>query len=270
MGVAMDRPFFIPEPRVIAHRGASGSFPENTELSFRRAIESGADVIETDIHFTKDRNFVIAHDGELERVSDGSGPIAERTVEEIKKLDAAYRFTPDGGTSYPFRGTGIAFMTLEEMLTGFPGTKFNIDLKTKNAAQVKHYAAIIARCGASERVLTASEYTPNLRAVRKAIPGMATSFSLREALWYYFLFRAGLLFMKKVFPGDALQIPEFLGPSNIASDAFIDTAHRKGLRVHVWTVNEAKSMRRLLKAGVDAIVSDKPEVLAGIVTEVLG
>ncbi|TAL33014.1 MAG: glycerophosphodiester phosphodiesterase [Spirochaetes bacterium] len=266
----MDRHFFIPEPRVIAHRGASGAYPENTELSFRKAIESGADVIETDIHFTKDRNFVIAHDGELERVSDGGGPIAERTVEELKKLDAAYRFSPDGGTTFPWRGKGITFMTLEEMLTSFPDTRFNIDLKTKNAAQVKHYAAIIGRCGAADRVLTASEYTPNLRAVRKAIPGMATSFSLGEALWYYFLFRAGLLFMKNRFAGDALQVPEFLGPSNIASDAFIDVSHRKGLRVHVWTVNEEKDMRRLLKSGVDAIVSDRPEVLAGIVKEVLG
>jgi glycerophosphoryl diester phosphodiesterase len=263
----MEKAFFAPEPRIIAHRGASGGFPENTELSFRKAIEIGADVIETDVHFTKDRDFIVAHDGVLDRVSDGSGAIAERSVEEIKRLDAAYHFSTDGGQSHPWRGKGVSFMTLGEMLTAFPEQRFNIDLKSKDPAQVPHYVEMIKKCGAEARVLSASEHTPNLRAIRGAIPAMATSFSLGEALWFYFLFRSGLLFLKRSFPGDALQIPEFLGPSHVANDGLVSVAHRKGLRVHVWTINEEKDMRRLLATGVDGIVSDNPALLKRIVDE---
>jgi len=267
---SMNREFFIPEPRVIAHRGASDEYPENTEPSFRRAIELGAHVIETDVHFTKDGDFVVAHDDVLDRVSDGTGKIAERSVEEIKRLDAAYHFSTDGGQSHPWRGKGVRFMTLGEMLTAFPDRRFNIDLKSKNSAQIPRYVEIIKRCDAQARVLSASEHTPNLRAVRKAFPAMATSFSLWEALWFYFLFRGGLLFLKKSFPGDVLQIPEYLGPSNIASDALVSAAHGKGLRVHVWTINEEKDMRRLFAAGVDGIVSDRPALLKKIVDEMRG
>ncbi|MGV7930946.1 MAG: glycerophosphodiester phosphodiesterase [Spirochaetota bacterium] len=93
----MSKKFFIPEPRVFAHRGASGGYPENTLLSFREAVKIGVDVIETDVHFTKDGRFVVAHDGELGRICDGGGLVADHTLTELKKFDAGYGFSVDGG-----------------------------------------------------------------------------------------------------------------------------------------------------------------------------
>lgn len=263
----MDKKFFSPEPRVIAHRGASGGYPENTKLAFTKAVEIGSDIIETDMHFTKDNNFVIAHDEVLERISNGTGRIVDHTVAELKRFDVAYNFTTDGGSTYPYRGRGHTFMTLEEMLEEFPAQRFNIDLKAKNPAQVSYYAEIIRKTDAFDRVLTASEYGPNVKEARKQLPGIATSISLWEGLWLYFLFKSGLLFVKNKFPYDALQIPEYLGTSHVVTETFVNAMHEKGLRVHVWTVNEEKDMRRLFDVGVDAIVSDEPLLLKKIVAE---
>jgi glycerophosphoryl diester phosphodiesterase len=94
----MSKKFFDPEPRVFAHRGASGAYPENTLASFREAVKIGVDVIETDVHFTRDRRFVVAHDGELGRICDGSGAVEDYTLAELKKFDAGYGFSTDGGT----------------------------------------------------------------------------------------------------------------------------------------------------------------------------
>ena len=257
----MSKKFFVPEPRVFAHRGASGGYPENTLLSFREAVKIDVDVIETDVHFTKDGRFVVAHDGELGRICDGGGLVADHTLTELKKFDAGYGFSVDGGKSFPYRGKGLSLISLEELLEEFPDQRFNIDLKAKNPAQVPYYCDIIEKCGAVHRVLTASEHAVNTRPMRERFPEMATSFSMSEALWYYFMFRSGLLYFRKHFPADALQIPEFFGPSRVVSETFVEQAHRKGLRVHVWTINDEEGMRRLYDAGADAVMSDHPSLL---------
>ena len=263
----MSKKFFIPEPRVFAHRGASGGYPENTLLSFGEAVKIGVDVIETDVHFTKDNRFVVAHDGELGRICDGSGLVADYTLAELKKFDAGYGFSADEGRSFPYRGMGLSLISLEELLEEFPGQRFNIDLKAKNPAQVPYYCTLIEKCAAVQRVLTASEHAENTRPVRGRFPGMATSFSLSEALIYYFLFRSGLLYFKKRFPADVLQIPEFFGSSRVVSDTFVEQAHKKGLRVHVWTINDEEGMRRLYDAGVDAVMSDHPSLLKRVAAD---
>ncbi len=264
---AMNKKFFDPEPRIFAHRGASGAYPENTIESFREAVRIGVDVIETDVHFTRDNRFVVAHDGELGRICDGTGAVADHTLAELKKFDAGYGFSTDGGASHPFRGRGLCLMSLEELLEEFPRQRFNIDLKAKNPAQAPFYCDLVERSGAVHRVLTASEHSENTRPVRARFPEMATSFSLSEALYYYFLFRSGLLFFKRSFPADVLQIPEFFGPSRVVSETFVGQAHRKGLRVHVWTVNDEEGMRRIYNTGADAVMSDHPALLKKVAEE---
>lgn len=257
--------FFHTPARTFAHRGAPMEFPENTLPSFQRAAELGVDVIETDVHLTKDGKFVLVHDDRLDRVSDGTGMVSDRTMEELKKLDAGYRFTKDGRT-FPFRGKGLAFLSLEELLEAFPKEKFNIDLKDDYPAQVGSYAAVLRKHGAENRVLTASQYGANLKEARRLLPGMATSFSLGEVIGVYFLFRTGFLFLKKNYPGDAFQVPEYLGPSHLANASLIRFLHRKGVTVQVWTVDGEDDMRRLLEAGVDGIFSNDPALLIRVIS----
>lgn len=251
----MKKPFFEKPARIFAHRGYSKKFPENTQVAFEKAIELGTDVIETDAHITKDGYVVIVHDEELSTITNGRGKIAELRLDQIKQLDAAYYFSPDG-ESFPYRGKGITIMTLDEMLVAFPKQRFNVDLKNDTIVLAEKFCDIVLHHKAEHRVLAASQHGKNLQYVRKRISTMATSFGLWGVLGFYFLFRSGLLGLFKNFPGDALQIPEYIGPSHLANGALIRMAHDRGIQVDVWTVNTERDMRRLLDIDVDGIVTD--------------
>lgn len=262
----MKKPFFEKPARIFAHRGYSKEYPENTALAFEKAIELGADVIETDAHITKDGYVVIVHDEELSHLTNGKGKVNELTLQEIKQLDAAYYFTNDG-ESYPYRGKGITIMTLEEMLEVFPQQRFNVDLKDNNLVLAEKFCDTVLRLKAEHRVLGASQYGKNLQYIRKRIPTMATSFGLWGVLGFYFLFRAGLLGLFKKFPGDALQIPEYIGPSHLANGALVRMAHERGIQVDVWTINNERDMRRLLDIDVDGIVTDDVPMLKKVLED---
>lgn len=260
----MHRHFLIPEPRIFAHRGDAGHFPENTLPSFESALEIGADVIETDVQRSKDGHFMIFHDDTIDRVTEGSGKIGDYTLQELKRLDAGYRYSVDA-ESFPFRGKGITIPSLEETLRGLPQQRFNIELKADDPSQAGDYCSLIRRCNAAERVLTASEFTGNLKAVRRLLPEMATSASHREVANIFFLYKSGLLFAKTGIAADALQIPEFYRNWHVASPGMVRQVRRKGIRVHVWTVNDEAAMRRLLDAGVDGIITDDPRLLKKVI-----
>lgn len=248
--------FFIPEPRVFAHRGLSCEYPENTEISFRKAVESGADVIETDVHLTRDKKFVVIHDPDLKRLCGVNRKVCEMTLDEIQRHDSGHSFTTDRGTTYPFRDRGHTFMDLNGLFESFPEQRFNIELKDNDPSQVDGYLELLRRHGAEEKVLTASQHRSNIRMVRKKMPGLATSFAMWEVIGMFSLFKTGFLFTKKSFSADALQIPEFYGTSRIVSPSFIRQAHDRGIRVHVWTINEEKDIRRLFDWGADGVMSD--------------
>ena len=263
----MTMEFFCESTKVMAHRGAPLEFPENTMPSFQRAMELGVDVIETDVHLTSDNQVVVIHDGYLDRVSNGKGKVSDYTLAELQEFDAGYHFTMDNGATYPFRGKGLSFLSLDQLLHAFPEQRFNIDLKDNSTRLVDGYLQVIQKHDAAKRVCTASRYGKNLKRVRWKNPQMATAFSLWEIIGYYFLFRSGLLLLKKKFKGDALQIPEYIGTSHIANGGLVRSAHERGLKVHVWTVNETKYIKRLLDIDVDGIFTDDPLMLKQICRE---
>ena len=130
--MAGDHSYFAQDegrPLVMAHRGGAGLWPENTMFAFERAAEMGADVIETEIHSTADNNLVLIHDKTVDRTTNGTGPVNSFTLAELKELDAGYKWTTDGGRTFPFRGKGITVPTLEEVFTGLPNIPINIDIK---------------------------------------------------------------------------------------------------------------------------------------------
>src|SRR5262245_19840849 len=104
---------------VIAHRGDSAHFPENTIPSFDRAVELGADAIEFDLRVSRDGEVVIIHDPTVDRTTNGTGPVSSLTLAELRALDAGARFTTDGGKSIPFRGRGLTIPTFDEMLARY-------------------------------------------------------------------------------------------------------------------------------------------------------
>ncbi len=262
----MTKDFFKPEPHVFAHRGLPLDYPENTMISFENAVKLGVDVIETDAHLTKDNQFVICHDSEISRISNGNGLIKDYTLKQLKEFDAAYNFSKDGGHTFPFRDRGITFVSVAEILEKFPKQRFNIDLKDKNQKQVELWAELIKEYDAEHRILTASQFTENLKEVRLKFPNMATSFSAGEVFRFYLKnkFR-GLKSLKKAdFKGDALQVPEKMFGMRIVSEKSIKRAHQLGFKIHVWTINNEKDMIRLLKLGVDGIFTDNAPLLKSI------
>ncbi|HEX6939532.1 MAG TPA: glycerophosphodiester phosphodiesterase [Longimicrobiales bacterium] len=249
-------------PLLIAHRGGAGLAPENTLEAFRQAVDDWAvDMIELDVRATADGHCAVLHDATVDRTTDGTGPLAGMTLAEVKRLDAGYRFTRDGGRTFPFRGRGIRIPTIEEVLEALPTTRLTIEVKD-GAAQRPLFEAI-GRAGAEDRIIVAGESNA-ARTEFGRYPG-PTSASASDLRRLYILHRLHLggLWVPDV---DAAQMPEHWNGRRILTPAFVRELHALRIDVHVWTVNDPDDMHRLLDWGVDGLVTDRPDLLADILT----
>ena len=213
---------------------------------------------------------VVLHDPVLDRTTDGSGPVRERTLAEVKALDAGYRFVgPDG--AHPWRGRGITIPTLDELLAAHPGVPLNIEVKQDEPAiedavlagtsigpgGPQPGLAVLDRHRARDATLLAAEHAPIMARIRAAAPDILTSCSAAEAAEFVFRLRDDRL-AGWTLPAVALQVPPSYEGIEIVTAASVAAAHRLGLEVHVWTINDAGQMASLLALGVDAIMTDVP------------
>ena len=252
--------FLSPMPRVVAHRGDSANFPENTLPAFISGAKMGIDVIETDVHLTRDGEIVIWHDPTLERNTDGEGALEIHTLKELKKLDAGYTFTKDGGKTYPFRGKGIQLCTLSEALEACPDERFNIDLKSQEEEIVDSYLAVIRENKAEERVCTASFHLNNLKKLRAKAPELLTSISTLEVIPLLMKQKMHLLpehFARKII----FQVPVKQYGIKVITPSFVSDMHKRDAVVMVWTINNEGEMEYLYSIGVDTIMTDDPRLL---------
>lgn len=264
----MKEPFLTPTPRVVAHRGDSHHYPENTIEAFTSAVKMGIDVIETDVHLTRDGHVVIWHDPTLDRNTDGTGKVEDHTLEALKRLDAGFTFTQDGGSTFPFRGKGICMATLAEALEACPGQRFNVDLKSKNPEIVHAFNKIITEHGAEDRVLCASFHMNNLRLMRKLNPRIITSVTTMEVV--PLLFRQKLGILPKNLGMDrtlVFQVPVKQWGIQVITPDFIEAFHKRGAIIQVWTINDSTLMRSLFSMGVDSIMTDDPGTVIRVAEE---
>lgn len=250
-------------PLFFAHRGGGGEAPENTFAAFEKAIESGVDVLEIDVRTTADEKLVVFHDGSLERTTNGSGPVSEKNLDQLKKLDAGYAYTPDGGQTFPFRGKAVEIPTLREVFRRYPEKLINLEVKNGQASVAKSLCGMISEFGRKDRVIVASTGGTFLAAFRNECDGVATSASFGESLWFLFLCKIGL---SENFSADmqALQIPERLFGFDMINPEFIAAAKERNLKIHIWTANKKSDIKRLLDAGVDGVMTDFPSLLREI------
>ena len=263
---APEREFFKSverRPMVIAHRGGAGLWPENTLHAFEAAAALGADVIETDVRSTADGVLVVMHDATVERTTDGEGRVARLTLAELKRLDAGYRWSPDGGRTFPLRGRGLTIPTLEEVFERLPGMRFNIEPKQDAPASSKLLCGVIRGRGMGGRVLVASFRLSLLAEFRRECPEVVTSASPSEVADLLARYEAGLDESYSPSMG-ALQVPEYAGGLRVLTRGFVEAAHKRNLAVHAWTVNDAEAMRRLVGMGVDGLMTDYPDRLLEI------
>ncbi len=245
-------------PHVIGHRGAAGLYPENTLYGFRRAAEEWrVDMIELDVRASADGHCVVIHDATVDRTTDGTGAVAELTLEELRRLDAGYRFTPDGGRSYPFRGQGIRIPTIGEVLEALPTMRFVVEVK-EGRVQRPLLDALLA-AGATDRVIVAGERHEDRTLLFAEYPGPVSG-SVEQLARFSVLTRLRLdwLWAPRI---DVASVPEVWKGRRVVTPKLIRDFHRHGIAVQVWTVNEPEDMERLLDWGVDGIVTDRPDLL---------
>jgi glycerophosphoryl diester phosphodiesterase len=237
---------------VIAHRGNSAFCPENTLVSFQRGLNLGADALEFDVRVSRDGKAVVIHDATLERTTNGTGPVDVLTLDELQRLDAGYRFTPDGGRTFPFRGQGVAIPTLEFVLSAFPGVHMIVEIKTRDAsAEVKRLATA---AGVANRVLIGAFDDAAIAPFRGS--AFAHSASRRELIRLYA--RALLPGGPRRLPYHALAIPPRFNALPIPVMRFARMARHTGGTTHVWTIDDPAQARRYWAGAVNGIITNDP------------
>jgi glycerophosphoryl diester phosphodiesterase len=256
-----------PRPLVYAHRGGAALRPENTIAAFDHGLSLGADGLELDVRLSRDGVVVVHHDDMLDRTTDGSGRLSALTADELRRVDAGHWFRPSGAGAeeFPFRGQRLGVPRLEEVLSRYPGIPVIIELKVNQPELARRAADEVRAAGAIDRVAFGSFGRRVLAAAREYEPAIATGASREEARLA--LYCSWIRWPLGATPYRELQVPEQSGATRIISPGFIAHAHRAGLPVKVWTVNNADDMRRLLRWGADAIISDRPDLAVSVVRE---
>ena len=250
----------LSRPLVFAHRGGGGLYPENTLEAFKYSAQMGVDVLELDVHSTSDGALVVMHDAMVDRTTNGAGRVNQMTLAELKKLDAGFKFTPDGGRSFPFRGKGITIPTLQEIFDALPDKTFNVEPKQAEPSVTSPLCEILRARKMTEKVIVGSFRQAAIDEFRAECAEVATAATPAEVRDFLAMYKVGLGESYSP-PMQVLQIPERLGSLQIVSKDFIETARRLNLKVHVWTINDADDMQRLIEMRVDGIMTDYPDRL---------
>lgn len=244
------------ERRVYAHRGASRALPENTLPAFARALAAGVDAIETDAHLTRDGVVVLHHDPSALRMAGVAARWREVDLATARTFNVGANFRDADGQPL---AEDFALPTLQEALAAFPTTRLNVDLKQHDAAMVAAVLATVRAAQAEGRVTLASFDLRTLRAVRRAGFAGETALASAEVVLAKLLPRA--LWRRLPNLATAAQIPRRHGPLPIATPGFIAKCHALGMRVDIWTVNDAAEAAMLFSLGVDGVMTDVPETL---------
>jgi glycerophosphoryl diester phosphodiesterase len=261
-------PYFdVPHPVVIGHRGAAGERPENTLESFRHALATGAQILESDVHATRDGVVVMCHDDVVDRTTDGRGRLGELTLAEIQALDAGHRFSPDGGRSHPWRARGLVIPSLREAFEAFPEARFNLELKERQPGLVAGTFALVRAFDRADRTLLTAAADDLMADLRAQARTAGIPVALGAATGDVAGFVRAVAHGTPPPPAMALQIPAEFAGRPLVTPELVKAAHAHGVEVHVWTVNEPGEMRRLLDLGVDGLVTDHPGRMAELVGE---
>jgi glycerophosphoryl diester phosphodiesterase len=256
----------LPTPLVMGHRGCAGRLPENTLASFGAALADGATILETDVHLTRDGEPVLIHDHDVARVTEGVGAVRELELHELEQLDAGYRFSPDGGRSHPERGRGHRIPTLRAALDAFPAARFNLELKEDLPDLVERTLQVIDAAAGARRTLLVAAEDGLMQRVRARVASSGVAVALGASAGEVARFLQAAAHGQAPEPGiSALQIPVEFAGRPLVTPELIAHAHRHGVQVHVWTINEPSEMQRLFDLGVDGIVSDFPARVAALI-----
>ena len=263
---AVGESFFAKPMLLGAHRGGERLWPESTMVAFKSAAERWPDILlEGDAQVSADGHLVLLHDDTVDRTTDGAGRAEDMTLAQMRALDAGYRFTRDGGNTFPYRGKGLTIATLGEVLEALPDSRFLIELK--NQPGVAEAAVdVLRKAKAFDRVALASfnaaliqkarELEPSLIACFDFINGMSLLKNLRDGPWDTYRPDARILAVDR-----RLMARFKLTAEEIAA------LRDKGIGVLIHTINSADQMRRYIDMGMACVLTDRPDLLADVIAE---
>jgi glycerophosphoryl diester phosphodiesterase len=236
----------LPKVAAIAHRGGAALWPENTLLAFQSAVKQfKPDVLELDLHVTKDGVLVVSHDPTVDRCTDGQGAVSSFTLAELQRLDA---------------GKGARIPSFEELLTALPEQPLNIELKPDVPGLELEFAKLLRKHGAVDRVCIGSERDEVAERLVQALPEACRFYPAGAALQF-----AGGVWGMGPLEADpryhVLAVPQYYEGQLAADAKFIGAAKGLGIAVFVWVVDEPDDMRRLVRDGARGIMTDRPDVL---------
>lgn len=232
-------PFLIgAHPLALAHRGGAAESAENSPLAFQHAVDLGYRWIETDVRATVDGHAVVFHDATMDRTTDATGAVSSLPLSAVRAARLA-----DGAAPIP----------LVEALTRWPEVRFNVDVKSDDT--IAPFLRAVGEADAWDRVCAAAFSTSRLTTLRElAGPRLATSMGPSEVTRM-------VLGAPGHSPACAAQVPHRARGIPLVTRRFVQRAHRRGVQVHVWTVNDPVEMEALLDLGVDGLITDRPTVL---------
>ena len=237
-------------PLAIAHRGGAALAQENSLAAFALASALGLRYLETDIRVTSDGQLVCFHDDTLERVTSATGPVRSKSLSQLRV----------------WRINGIELIpTLDEALDAFPEQCFTVDLKDQ--AAIEPLVKSLQRRGVAQRVCIAGAWDGWLGHVRREVPEVTTALGWRSLTALLTCARTGVRPPKALATAPFAHVPVKLGPVPIFVERLVAMSHDIGVRVVTWTVDEPVAIRRLLDAGVDAIITDRPDILREVLIQ---
>ena len=269
---------------VFAHQGGAKEAPSSTLFAIEMAVASGATGIELDVHQSADGVLVVCHDPTVDRTTNGSGAIAQLTIAELEALDNAYWFVPGltsahgrGPGSYPYRGLADAderfrIARLDDVLEATRGYLVNLDIK-QSAPAVAPYEARLAQSlrehGRTSDVIVASFSDRSLAAFKSFAPEVATAAASQELTGFVQAVLAGVDPDPSLRAHVALQMPHRVAGIRLVDERFVLAAHRAGLAIHAWTVDDPSAITSLFEIGVDGVMSDLPSVAVRCLRDVV-
>lgn len=239
---------------VTAHRGFSGRAPENTLAAFRAAIEAGCDMIELDVHLSRDNRVVVIHDDTLERTTSGRGNVADQGNAELKLLDAGAWFDP--------RFSGERIPTLAEVLS-LACNRILVNIELKKGKNFPYTMEALAdrtlrevdRAEMSGQVLFSSFDSAAIDRIRERDPLLPVALIVNRP-WG-----------RPEEAGGGKWYPTLNCRITVLNETNIRLTHAGGIRIHAWTVNTAEEMKKAIALGVDGIITNHPDRLIRILQE---
>ncbi len=248
---------------VIAHRGGRHLRPEHTLAAYSHARSLGPPaspdpvVLELDLRPSSDGAVLCMHDTDVDRTTNGSGPLHEMTLVQVKELDAGHDFSKDGGKTFPWRGKGLKVPTLDEVLDAFPDALYVMEIKRDDPPIIDKVLASLDKRGAIGRTVLSAFNDLDLQEIRSKRPDALTGMGIVEMVKF-----AGL---------QPDQLADYVPPALFAqppmsavSAAIVDKAHQFDIKVHPWTINKMADMKLLIGYGVDGIMTDDPAKLIAV------